>query len=62
LNFSFKKIFKNSSENKLMTITGLTIQEIANKLEIPYGTAAMRLKRAGIKPLLKEDVYPRIRR
>jgi hypothetical protein len=41
-----------------MTVTGLTIQEIAHKLEIPYGTAAMRLQRAGIKPLLKEDLYP----
>lgn len=41
-----------------MTVTGLTIQEIADKLGIPYGTAAVRLKRAGIKPLLKEDLYP----
>jgi hypothetical protein len=41
-----------------MTITGLTIQEIADRLEIPYKTAHKRLETAGIKPILKEDLYP----
>ena len=41
-----------------MTITGLTIQQIADELEIPYDTAHKRLERAGIKPILKEDLYP----
>ena len=41
-----------------MTITGLTIQEIADRLEIPYKTAHKRLERVGIKPLLREALYP----
>ena len=41
-----------------MTVTGLTIQEIADKLSLPYTTAQKRLSRSGIKPILKEDLYP----
>ena len=41
-----------------MTISGLTIQQIADKLGIPYDTASKRLVTAGIKPILKEDLYP----
>ena len=41
-----------------MTVTGLTIQEIAEKLGISYSTAQKRLSRSGIKPMLKEDLYP----
>jgi hypothetical protein len=41
-----------------MTITGFTIQEIADTLKIPYKTAHKRLETAGIKPILKEDLYP----
>jgi len=41
-----------------MTISGLTIQQIADKLGILYATASKRLVTAGIKPILKEDLYP----
>jgi predicted DNA binding protein len=41
-----------------MTVTGFTIQEIADKLEITYKTAHKRLETAGIKPLIKEAIYP----
>jgi hypothetical protein len=54
----FDIFFKKNSDNKRMTITGLTIQEIANQLGIPYKTAHKRLETAGIKPILKEDLYP----
>ena len=37
---------------------GFTIQEIADKLGIPYKTAHKRLETAGIKPLVKEAIYP----
>jgi predicted ArsR family transcriptional regulator len=39
-------------------MTGLTINEIAEKLGITYLTAKQRLLRAGIKPLTKEAIYP----
>jgi hypothetical protein len=54
----FDIFFKKNSDNKLMTITGLTIQEIADRLGLPYKTAHKRLETAGIKPILKEDLYP----
>jgi len=41
-----------------MTVTGLTIQEIADTLGIPYKTAHKRLETAKIKPLTKEAIYP----
>ena len=41
-----------------MTIKGFTIQAIADELKISYDTAHKRLERAGIKPILKEDLYP----
>jgi hypothetical protein len=54
----FDIFFKENSDNRLMTVTGLTIQEIADRLGIPYKTAHKRLETAGIKPILKEDLYP----
>jgi hypothetical protein len=58
-NIEFFDIFlKKISDNELMTITGLTIQEIADQLGIQYKTAHKRLETAGIKPILKEDLYP----
>jgi hypothetical protein len=41
-----------------MNVKGFTIQEIADKLKIPYKTAHKRLETAGIKPLTKEAIYP----
>ena len=41
-----------------MTITGITITEIADTLKIPYKTVHKRLETAGIKPLLREALYP----
>jgi hypothetical protein len=38
---------------------GLTITEIAQKLNITYLTAKQRLLRARIKPLTKEAIYPK---
>ena len=38
---------------------GLTITEIAQKLDITYITAKQRLLRAGVKPLTKEALYPK---
>jgi hypothetical protein len=41
-----------------MTITGITIKEIATILGIPYKTVQKRLERKGIKPLTTEDIFP----
>jgi len=41
-----------------MTITGLTIQEIAAELDIPYRTAQKRLQRSGIEPITTGVLYP----
>ena len=41
-----------------MTVTGLTIQEIADALDIPYRTAQKRLQRSGIEPLTTGVLYP----
>jgi len=41
-----------------MTVTGLTIQQIADALGIPCKTAHRRLTVAGIKPVLEEVLYP----
>jgi transposase len=58
----FVEIFDNFfiffSDNEAMMVKGLTIQEIADKLGIPYKTAHKRLETAGIKPLTKEAIYP----
>jgi len=39
-------------------VKGFTIQELADELGITYETTHKRLQTAGIKPLLKEVVYP----
>jgi len=41
-----------------MIIKGLTVQEIANELGIPYKTVHKRLETAGIKPLTTGAIYP----
>jgi hypothetical protein len=41
-----------------MTIKGFTIKEMADEIGITYEAAQKRIERAGIKPILKEDVYP----
>jgi hypothetical protein len=41
-----------------MTVKGFTIKEMADKIGISYEAAQKRIERAGIKPLLKEDLYP----
>jgi transposase len=41
-----------------MEIKGLTIREMAEKLELPYKTIEKRLKRAGIEPLTTGTIYP----
>jgi hypothetical protein len=41
-----------------MSMTGMTIPEIAEKLDITYLAAKQRLLRAGIKPVTKEAIYP----
>jgi len=40
-----------------MPMTGLTIQEIADELGIPYNTARMRLDRLGIEPIFTGNIY-----
>jgi len=40
-----------------MPMTGLTIQEIADELGIPYNTARMRLDRLGIEPVFTGNIY-----
>ena len=54
----FDIMYLKSSDNISMEVKGLTIQEIANALGIPYKTAHKRLETAGIKPLVKEAIYP----
>ena len=41
-----------------MTVTGLTIQEIADELGLPYRTAQKRLQRSGVEPLTTGVLYP----
>jgi hypothetical protein len=41
-----------------MTIKGFTIKEMADEIGISYEAAQKRIERAGIKPILKEDLYP----
>ena len=41
-----------------MTITGLTIQEIADDLGITYWAAQKRLRRSGVEPLTTGVLYP----
>jgi hypothetical protein len=41
-----------------MTVTGLTITEMAEKLGVSYKVVQKRLERAGIKPLTNESIFP----
>jgi len=38
---------------------GITINEMCEKLELPFKTVEGRIQRAGIKPLTKQALYPR---
>jgi hypothetical protein len=53
LNFYFFFVFSDISN-----MEGLTVSELAEKLELPIETVKKRLTRAGIKPLSHEAVYP----
>jgi hypothetical protein len=46
------------SENKCMRIEGMTISDLAKEAGVSYDTAHKRLERAGIKPIIKEAIYP----
>jgi hypothetical protein len=37
---------------------GITINEMCEKLELPFKTVEGRIQRAGIKPLTKQALYP----
>jgi len=37
---------------------GITINEICEKLKLPFKTVEGRIQRAGIKPLTKQALYP----
>jgi hypothetical protein len=37
---------------------GLTIDEMCEKLKLPFKTVEARIQRAGIKPLTKQALYP----
>jgi hypothetical protein len=37
---------------------GLTINEMCEKLKLPFKTVEGRIQRAGIKPLTKQALYP----
>jgi hypothetical protein len=41
-----------------MTVTGLTITEMAENLGVSYKVVQKRLERAGIKPLTNESIFP----
>jgi hypothetical protein len=47
------------AENINMKIEGLTVQEIADALNISYNTAHKRLERSGIQPLTTGAIYPK---
>jgi len=46
------------ADNGAMEVKGFTIQELSDELGIPYKTVHKRLETAGIKPLVKEAIYP----
>jgi hypothetical protein len=54
----FLKMDNIFSDNRNM-IEGLTVQEIADELNISYTTAHKRLERLGIKPLTTGAIYPK---
>ena len=37
---------------------GITIDEMCEKLELPFKTVEGRIQRAGIKPITKQALYP----
>jgi len=37
---------------------GITIDEMCDKLKLPFKTVEGRIQRAGIKPLTKQALYP----
>jgi len=39
-------------------MTGMTIDEICNELNLPFKTVEARIQRAGIKPITRQAVYP----
>ena len=39
-------------------MNGLTIDEMCEKLKLPFKTVEARIQRAGIKPLTKQALYP----
>jgi hypothetical protein len=53
--FTFSKFFCKISD--MCNMNGLTVSEMAEKLEIDPHTVAVRLNRAGIKPISKEALY-----
>ena len=55
---TFLIFFDELSDNIFMQVKGFTINELATILNISYKAAQKRLERAGIKPLLTEDVFP----
>jgi hypothetical protein len=41
-----------------MTVTGITVKQIAETLGISYKNATVRIAKAKIKPILTENLYP----
>ena len=39
-------------------MNGLTIDEMCEKLRLPFKTVAARIQRAGIKPITRQALYP----
>ena len=39
-------------------MNGLTIDEMCEKLNLPFKTVEARIQRAGIKPISRQAVYP----
>jgi hypothetical protein len=39
-------------------MTGLTIDEMCEALDLPFKTVAARIQRAGIKPISRQAIYP----
>ena len=39
-------------------MTGMTIDEMCEKLNLPFKTVEARIQRAGIKPITRQAVYP----
>jgi hypothetical protein len=40
-------------------MTGLTIDEMCEALDLPFKTIEARIQRAGIKPITRQAVYPK---